>query len=247
MRQLLLGSMIASLTFFALACETPDDNNLESIRTCVDTASKLAVSNAAAAVSKAGECDTLASASTNQTKAMQEIRFGIILLLENKLTQIGLMAQSLKTSSGGRDGLTTVLSIMVFNYSPGTTAVPSSTDTTYASRISSYGNAVGGAAATLGNMIVLSTTLASFATITDSASALAALTSCSQPASTCDKTAVATAAYAMAQNACAAPSDQASTDPSNLCFKMKAAIGSNTPANPSALLASLAAYAATPH
>ena len=181
---------------------------------------------------------------------MQEIRFGIVLLIESKLTQIAAMAQNLKQSAGSsHDGITGVVAIMVFNATGAPN--PLASDLTYATRIQSYGSAIGGAAATLGNLISLSTALASFGTgITDANSALAALQNCATLSNGCtaqQQTAAAGSAYAMEQSACAAPSDQASTDPSNMCFKLKTAIGSATPANPAQLLTNLSNYANTAH
>jgi hypothetical protein len=242
------------LTVFVLGvgCETPDDNTIETIRNCVDTASRVAATNPSAAAVQAKTCDTMAQASSIATPTMAQIKFGIILLIEQKLTQIAQMANSLKSNTQApTSGLSTALSIMVFNNSPSPAAIPSTDDVNYSTRIQASGNTLGGNAALLGNMISVATSLASVVgTVTDGPSAVAAIQACATSQASCppaEQQSLANSIYNMEQGACASASDQASTDKSNPCFQMKAALNGATPSNPVQLLQNFYNYTNAPH
>lgn len=229
----------------ATACENPDDNSLEKIRSCVDGASRQSISDASGAATTAGTCETMANSSSLQGKEITEIKFGIILLKEQKLSQIAAMATGLSNSTtANHDGINIAVQVMVF--SSGLTPIPDATN------IQNLGNQLRGAAQTLGNLIQFSTTLnqitGGFGT--DPNAVYTSLNSCSTSGGgSCPAQvpALAASARGLESGACASAADQASTDKNNLCFKMKAALGNPPSSNDQAVVDAIAAYAATTH
>jgi hypothetical protein len=111
------------------ACETADDNNLESARTCLDNASRQAVNNPSAAATAASTCDTMVTSMTSPESG--KIGFGAMLLVEQKFSQIPGLADALKSST---NSLATGFSLMVFASQPNLTKMLG-----YATRSASLG------------------------------------------------------------------------------------------------------------
>lgn len=207
--------IISATLLLVLACETSEDDTIEKARTCVDNAGKMAFDDPDAAADAALECDSMITNSGLTTKEAFRIQFGAILIKQKKLDRIAEMADAAKnqsTVSGSpADGLNSAINIMVFT--------GGTTDGSDAARIKTAGSNLGGYSKVVGEFAYFATRLDSLSNITDATSANNAAAACAGDAScTAD---VAATIISMQQGACASSVDQNSTDPNNMCYKLK--------------------------
>lgn len=213
---------IASLlliTLTLMSCgETAEDNTIEKARTCTDNAASIAFTNPDLAATQAATCESMITSSGLTSLEANRIIFGALLIQQKKMSQIATMANNLKTkTSGNLDGLNTVLSVMVFNNPEINTGL------TAAGKVQRAGNKMGAGAQLLGNLIMLATQMAYCASGTvDPNNASAALQACiNNPGLlTVPLTDV---INQLKSGACDSEKDKNSTDPNNMCFKLKSA------------------------
>jgi hypothetical protein len=233
-RLILLGALLA---FSLTACEGTDDDSIEKARACVDNAAKVAFTNAAAASAAASTCEVSIAGVT--TKEAQRVRFGIYLIVDQKLARMAEMVDAMKKPAAGVDGMAAALNVLV---------VPGG-----ATRATSYQNVGNG---TQSNGIKTVASLISMATNLDSCTGNAggfagggtgvttAVTACAAA----NPTLVAAQARSLKDAACADPSNNTSTDPNNPCNKAKAFTDNCAGGQSDAAIANcMATYLATPH
>lgn len=233
LERLLVCSLVL---FFALACENQDDNTLEMARSCVDNAASISFTNQTQASSQAAGCDAMITNANLVTPEALKVRFGALMIEAGLMNQVATLAQAKNNKTTGVDGLAIMLSYLNIN------ATLAATLNSVAIQANNPGMLY------LAGIINMAVALQSVSAISggNGASVVTALnpTTCTAAC----QTQVATAFTTFQSGACASPSDQASTDPANLCYKSKQ-ITNGLPANATAaqIEAAIYAYAQTAH
>jgi len=230
-----LKYILATFVMALLACESPTDNNIEQARLCTNNAAKMALSTPAAAVAPATACESfIISSNLSNNIEGAKIQFSDI-LMEDQI--LGGIAQAAGAKSGSVDSLNSMMPLLIAN--------PAADGQRMLTVATTSGDP---SLVFVAGLINMATTLSSLSSLTSGSNPAAALTALQNCNTAACQNALASSFNSMAQGACASPSNQASTDPNNLCYKSKQ-ITMGLPANPTAaqLQAAIAAYAASPH
>lgn len=240
MKKFALILIMATLALAIGCAESQEDKDLEALRACVDSATRLALTNqAAAAVTQANVCDGIYTSKNLTSKDAKQISFGILLIQQQKMSQISNMVTTM--SSGGSanvNSLNGALTYLAFDTSSN------------ALKAKTLGDSLGGGAQVLGGLIYMATTLQSFAggaaSFDTAGEVKTAITNCITGGSQCtsaQKDAIAAAAIAYKDGACATSADLNSTDPNNNCYKARQIVGNST--DTSTILSNLLALSGT--
>ena len=223
LRLLAILTLGLALGLSLLGCETATDDNIEAVRVCVNSASKNAYTNPAAAATQATTCQNMMGTLAAATPQGNTLNFTITLLQYQKFNQIAQMATLMgQASPGGHQGSMGALPVLILA-NPGPHA--SGSDITTAATLVTTAQASGSSGLQLlAGLINAATVLDSLNNFAGGNDAFTSLQACAA-GTNCTGAQQATIAQALVVAAAGACSGSSSS--SSMCTQVKACTGGN--------------------